>query len=73
MRNSIRHILLGAALLLTAAGAGAADVRMTLEPELISLLDRAVLKVEFVDAKGDAVEFPPTDGLTIEYRGPKTQ
>ena len=69
----MRHILLGAALLLTAAGAGVADVRMTLEPELISLLDRAVLKVEFVDAKGDAVEFPPTDGLTIEYRGPKTQ
>jgi hypothetical protein len=45
---------------------------MSIEPELIGLLDRAVLKVEFIDTKGNAVDFPPMDGLTIKYRGPQT-
>jgi hypothetical protein len=72
MRNSTKNILIGTALWLTAAGCWAADVRMSIEPELIGLLDRAVLKVEFIDTKGDAVDFPSTDGLSIEYRGPQT-
>ncbi len=46
---------------------------MSVEPELISLLDRAVLKIEIIDGKGDAAEIPDVDGLKIAYRGPQTQ
>lgn len=59
--------------LLWAVSAFAADVRMSVEPELISLLDRAILKIEYIDAKGDAIDIPEVDGLNIEYRGPQTQ
>ncbi len=47
----------------------AADVQMTLEPQLISLLDKAVLKIEFIDTKGDAVDIPEVEGLDIRYQG----
>jgi len=59
--------------LLMAATAFAADVRMNVEPELISLLDRAVLKIEYVDTQGDAIDIPEIDGLNIEYQGPQSQ
>ena len=58
---------------LMAASAFAADVRMSVEPALISLLDRSTLKIEYIDAKGDAIDIPEVDGLKIEYRGPQTQ
>jgi hypothetical protein len=72
MRNLIGKLIPVAALLL-AANAFAADVRMSMEPELISLLDRAVLKIEYLDAKGAAIDIPEMEGLKIEYRGPQTQ
>ena len=59
--------------LLLAASALGADVRMSIEPELISLLDRAVLKIEYIDTQGDAIDIPDVDGLKIEYRGPQSQ
>jgi hypothetical protein len=62
-----------AAVFLLAVNVFAADVRMSLEPELISLLDRAILKIEYIDTKGDAIDIPEVDGLKIEYRGPQTQ
>jgi hypothetical protein len=61
------------ALFLSAASAFAADVNMSIKPALISLLDRAVLTIEFTDTQGDAVEFPPIDGLKIDYSGPQTR
>lgn len=45
---------------------------MSVEPQLISLLDKAVLKIEFIDTKGDAAEIPPLDGLDIQYQGQST-
>jgi hypothetical protein len=58
---------------LLAAGAFAADVRMRLEHELISLLDRTVLKIEYVDTNGAVIDIPEVDGLRIEYRGPESK
>lgn len=52
-----------------AVSAFAADVQMNIQPEMLSLLDRAVLTVEFIDTKGDAINFPKIDGLDIQYRG----
>jgi len=72
MRNWISKSIPAIALLL-AANAFAADVRMSMEPELISLLDRAVLKIEYIDTKGDEIDIPEVDGLKIEYRGPQSQ
>ncbi|MEN7972313.1 MAG: BatD family protein [Verrucomicrobiota bacterium] len=54
-------------------GAFAADVRMSIEPQLISLLDRAVLKIEFIDTKGDAVDIPNIEGLRIQYQGQSSE
>ncbi len=59
--------------LLIVASAFAADVRMSVEPQLISLLDRAVLKIEFIDTKGDAVDIPEIEGLKIEYQGQSSE
>ena len=56
-----------------AVSAFAADVRMSVEKPLISLLDRTVLKIEFIDTKGDAVEIPDVDGLRIEYQGQSSE
>lgn len=55
------------------ANAFAADVRMSIEPQLISLLDRAVLKIEFIDTKGDAVDIPEIEGLRIQYQGQSSE
>ena len=54
-------------------GAFAADVRMSIEKPLISLLDRTVLKIEFIDTKGDAVDIPEVDGLRIQYQGQSSE
>lgn len=51
----------------------AADVRMNVQPDLIGLLDRAVLKIEFIDTKGDAVDIPDVDGLNIQYQGQSSE
>jgi len=51
------------------ANALAADVRMSVEPQLIGLLDRAVLKIEFINTKGHAVDIPEVKGLRIQYQG----
>ena len=59
--------------LLLASAAFAADVRMSVEPQLIGLLDRAVLKIEFIDTKGDAVDIPQVEGLDIVYQGQSSQ
>ena len=69
--RNIRFVM--AAGLLLVANAYAADVRMSVEPALISLLDRAVLKIEYLDAKGAAIDIPEVEGIRIEYRGPQTQ
>ncbi len=59
--------------LLAAANIYAVDVRMSVEPKLISLLDRAVLKIEFIDTKGDAVDIPEIEGLKIQYQGQSSE
>lgn len=46
---------------------------MSIQPQLISLLDRAVLKIEFIDTKGDAVDIPAVDGLQIHYQGQSSE
>jgi len=46
---------------------------MSMEPQLISLLDRAVLKIEFIGTKGDAVNIPEVDGLQIQYQGQSSE
>ena len=51
----------------------AADVQMTIEPQMISLLDRAVLKVEFINTKGKAVDIPEVEGLRIQYQGQSSE
>jgi hypothetical protein len=51
----------------------AADVQMRIEPALMSLLDRAVLKIEFIDTKGDAVTIPEIEGLKIQYQGQRSE
>ncbi|MBT8041786.1 MAG: BatD family protein, partial [Pontiella sp.] len=59
--------------LLLATGAFAADVQMSIQPQIIGLLDRAVLKVEFIDTKGNAIDFPEIDGLAIQYQGQSSE
>ncbi|WP_168433568.1 BatD family protein [Pontiella sulfatireligans] len=46
---------------------------MSIEPQLISLLDRAVLKIEFLDTKGKAADIPEIEGLKIQYQGQSSQ
>ncbi len=58
---------------LLAISALAADVQIRVEPQLISLLDRAILKIEFIDTKGDAVNIPEVDGLRIQYQGQSSE
>ncbi len=59
--------------LLVAASAFAADVQMNIKPELISLLDRSLLTIEFIDGNGNAVEIPEVDGLNIQYQGQSSE
>ncbi len=51
----------------------AADVRMSIQPQLIGLLDRAILKIEFINTKGDAVDIPEVEGLRIQYQGQSSE
>lgn len=59
--------------LLLTANAFAADVRMGVERQQISLLDRTMLRIEFIDTKGDAVDIPEVDGLRIQYQGQSSE
>ncbi|MBN2161494.1 MAG: protein BatD [Pontiellaceae bacterium] len=68
-----KYAWLGLLSLLLAGTAFAADVKVTIEPNLISLLDRAVLKVEFIDTKGESVDIPSVEGLKIEHMGSDRQ
>lgn len=70
--NSKRTILALATALL-AATLHAADVQMKLDRNLISLLDRVVLSIEFIDTKGNAIELPPVPGLDIQYQGQSSE
>ena len=56
---------------LMTVAAWAADVTLTIEPQLISLLDTAVMKVEFSNLSGESVDLPNIDGLRIQYQGPQ--
>ena len=59
--------------LFISASAFAADVQMSIQPALISLLDRAVLKIEFIDGKGNAIDIPEVDGLKVQYQGQSSE
>ncbi|MEI6890746.1 MAG: BatD family protein [Pontiella sp.] len=73
MRNYVRRRLPVLGILLLASGSFAADVQMTIEPQIISLLDRAVLKVEFINTSGKALDLPQVDGLKLQYRGQSSE
>ncbi len=73
MRNPLKIRILIAASLLLMASTFAADVRMSIEPQLISLLDRAVLKIEFIDTQGNAARIPEIEGLRIQYQGQRSE
>ena len=47
----------------------AADVHVSLEPQLISLMDRAVLKVTYEGTRGGEITMPEIDGLNFRYQG----
>ena len=53
--------------------AHAADIEMKLDRNIISLLDRVILSIEFIDTKGDAIEFPTINGLDIQYQGQSSE
>ncbi len=59
--------------LLLAFSSFAGEVHIRIEPQLISLLDRAVMTVEFIDTKANRIEFPPIDGLLIQYQGQRSE
>ena len=73
MRNFHKIIAALAVCFLFSGGARAADVRMSIQPQLISLLDRAVLKIEFIDTSGKAVDIPDVEGLRIDYQGQRSE
>lgn len=66
LRHSIGLFLFS---ILAGSAVFAADVQMTIQPELISLLDRAVLKIVFTDTSGQAIDIPDLDGLGFTYQG----
>lgn len=47
----------------------AGEVRVRIEPNLIDLLDRAVLKVDFIDADPESINLPEIKGLKFENLG----
>ena len=47
----------------------AADVKVSLSPQLISFMDRSVLKIEYINTKGEGITLPKIDGLEITYQG----
>ena len=71
--GKLRHSTFLVLYLIFAGGAFAADVRMSIEKPLISLLDRTMLRIEFIDTKGDAVDIPEVDGLRIQYQGQRSE
>jgi hypothetical protein len=73
MRNFRDIFFAAVGSLLLAAPSFAADVRMSVQPQLVSLLDRAVLRIEFIDTKGDAVDIPKVEGLQIQYQGQSSE
>ena len=73
MRDFRITIAILAGSLFLAATAFSADVHMRVDKPLISLLDRTVLRIEFTDTKGDAVDIPAVDGLRIEYQGQQSE
>jgi hypothetical protein len=73
MRDFRKTVIPMVGSLLLAVSAFAADVQMSIEPQLISLLDRAVLKVEFINASGNALDIPQVDGLNIQYQGQSSE
>lgn len=73
MRNVLKYTLPFLGSLLAAANVLAADVRMSLDKPVIGLLDRALLKIEFIDTTGEAVEIPPVEGLKINYLRKSTE
>ncbi len=73
MRNFLNKWVPIIGMLLMASGALAADVSMSIEPKLISMLDRAILKVTYTDTDGEAIDIPEVEGLSIDYQGPSRQ
>ncbi len=73
MSNFWKSITLTAVFFAAALNVFAADVKMSIEPKLISMLDRAILKVVYTDTDGEAIDFPEVEGLTIEYQGPSRE
>ncbi|MDF7808752.1 BatD family protein [Pontiellaceae bacterium B12219] len=71
--RNLKRILPILGIFFCALSALAADVQMSIEPQLISLLDRAVLKVEFINASGNALDIPQVDGLNIQYQGQSSE
>lgn len=49
-----------------------AEVRVSLQEDLISVLGRTVLNVECINVAGQSVELPEIDGLRFQYQGPRT-
>ncbi len=70
LRHSIFLVLCS---LFAGAGTAPAQVRMSIEPQLISLLDRAVLKIEFTDTTGKAIDVPEIEGLKIQHQKPRSE
>jgi hypothetical protein len=70
---NLKRLLPIIGIFLCTLSAFAADVQMSIDRPLISLLDRAILKVEFINASGDALDIPPVDGLNIQYQGQSSE
>lgn len=70
MRNRLNKLLMYGVGLLLAGTALAAEVRMRIEPSLIDLLDRAVLKIDFINTEPESIELPEIEGLQFEHLGP---
>ena len=51
----------------------ASDVQFKLERNLINLMDRTILTLEFIDCQGSAVELPKIEGLDIQYQGQSSE
>lgn len=73
MHTFQKTLFVAAMSMLLTTVAFAAEVTMSIQPQQISLLNRAVLKVEFSDTDGENVEIPNVDGLHIQYQGPQRQ
>jgi len=70
LRHSIFLVLCS---LFAGAGTAPAQVRMSVEPQLISLLDRAVLKIEFTDTSPSSIDIPEIKGLNFKRLRPQSK